>query len=397
MPDSPTTLDNIFSEYKNRAGDKRITKLEFIKDLNPLLFAMGITKPCEMVDKLYYCKTFENYPIPTQGFRNAIGLYVDTAPFNSIRYVSPLRFRLEDPSIAYTDQTDAGKRYLKVRHENSNSLASVMTEADDLTADGTWSASDSQTLAINNTTYKKGSGSLAFSITAATDITLTFTKTSAIDATTYTEQMRLRLFAWLPTKPTSITLRVGNDSSNYFEQTVTTQVTGEVFLIDAVNEIELVRNDATETGSVTESAIDWFQIKVAFSASTTDTDFLLNHITLLKPEAMDLEWYTNYIAIDANGVLQQSITESATTTDEPIIKDYPDYIDTVINGLVARFLQNKAPARAKKYEEYYLGTQKGGPKLQTGLAYLREQYPSRAAKYKRKSTLPDLYNSRIRA
>lgn len=388
---SPTTLDNLYNSYIKETQDSRSNKLDFIKSLNLLLFRMVLTKPAEMVTRIFYLKDFYDYKLPTAGFRSAIGVYCDSVQV--IRYVSPQRFRWGDPACAFTDQGDNGKRYLRVRNPQTTSIVTSVTECDSLTADGTWSISGGSSLAIDEITKKSGSGSLTFSVSSA-DAILTFTKSTPIDTSEYTEFLRERFYAWFPGAsylPSSIKIRIGNDASNYFEQTVTTQASGLLFESGFANEIEFSLEDATETGSVNRSAMDWFQFEFVFAASVTRGGFRIDKIMIGKPEIMDFEWYTNYIAYDSSGTLIQSITESTETTDEPIIKDYPEYINTALDGLIYEFLKIQDPTRAQSFYSRFLGESNDNVYL-GGMMYLKKTYPPRQAAYKRFKTLPPLYN-----
>ena len=388
---SPTTLDNIHTRYKKEAGDSRITKLQCIKDLNDLLFEMPITKPAEQFEKLYYVDGFYKYKLPDD-FKETIAIYSDTATI--IRYVSLFRFKLEDPVISYTDQSDAGKRFLKVRNPRTSSSATIITECDSLTADGVWVASGSASSpTLDTDTKESGSGSITFTISGTGGV-MTFTRSSVIDASGFTEHMRMRMYAWLPVAPSNIALRVGNDSSNYFEHNITKQASGEVFDTADTNELEFAQEEATETGTVDKENIDWFQIRFTFDGAVSNSNFRFDKLVLAKPEIMDHEYYTKYVAIDSDGNLKETITESEETTDEPIIKDYPDFINTVIDGLVASYLKNKAPERATMFRNDYISKKVDG-ELVGGIKFLLMRYPLRRASYKRIRTLPPLsYSNR---
>jgi hypothetical protein len=384
---SPTTLTNILQSVKDEVKDVNLDALTFIRNFNRFLFRMNLTKPAEQISQIFFVKDYEKYRVPSAGFREAIGIYSKTTQV--VRYVSPLRFRLEDPIAAFTDQVDNGSRFLKIRNPYSNSLISLVTECDNLTADGAWVISGGSALAIDTTTKESGAGSLSFT-KSATQCILTFTKTSAIDASTFTEFLRERLYAWLPVAPTSIKLRIGNDASNYYEQTITDQASGEAFITTDVNEIEFAQESATGTGTVDKTNLVWFQFEFNFAAATSVAQFRIDKIALAKPEKMDLEWYTNYVAMDANGVLLQSLTEDASTTDEPLIKNYPDYVNAAIDGLVYDYLKVPDPERAKMFYARYVGEKDANGKYINGMGYLDMRYPSRAARYKRMRTLPDL-------
>lgn len=389
----PTTLSNIFERYKREASDSRIDKTQFIKDLNDLLFEMPITKPAEQLSRIYYVDGFHKYSLPDD-FSEAIAIYSNQVKI--IRYVSNFRFKLEYPQTAFTDQSDAGKRFLKVRNPFTSSNAPLVTECDSLTADGTWAATGSASdLSIDTNTKKSGGGSIKFTINGTGGV-LTFTKSTVIDASGFTEKMRERFFMWLPVAPASIEIRVGNDSSNYFSHTVTKQATGEVFGTEDDNELEFAEEESTQTGTVDKENIDWFQFRFTFGSSVNNSNFRIDKIVLAKPEILEFEYYTKYRAITSGGVLQDKITENADTTDEPIIKDYSDYINTIVDGLVASFLKNKAPERAAIARREYLEKRTASGKVIGGVEFLRRKYPTRRATYKRIKTLPNLNRGRVR-
>ena len=384
-----TTLDNIYAAVSREVKDANLDKLTFIQNLNNFLIGMNLTKPAEQVSNIFFLQDFEKYKVPT-GFREPIALYSEQVPM--IRYVSPLRYRLQDPPEMYTDQSINGTRFLKVLHPNSSSQVTVATQADDLTADGTWAISGGTNLAIDTITKKFGGGSLSFTVNSAQSI-LTFTKTAVIDTSPFTEFLRERFYAWLPTAPTNIKIRIGNDASNYYEQTVTTQASGEKFDTLAVNELEFSQENSTKTGTIDRTKIDWFQFELNFSVAINVDQFRLNHIMIGKPEPLDFEWYTSYIGQNSTGDLISIITEDINTTDQPIIQNYQDYINTIVNGLVYNYLAIPDPERAKQYYTRYVGEKDPNNKYINGLGYLDMRYPSRRASYKRIIKLPDLnYN-----
>lgn len=385
-----TTTENIFDRYKKEAQDSRITKIDFISGLNDLLQRMKLTKPAEMIAYIYYVDGYEDYVIPAD-FREAIAVYGDNS--DVISYVSPFRFRLGDPDVAFTEQVDAGKRYLKIRDGVWSGLKTGITDCDSLTDDGAWTIAGGSGLAIDTTTKEKGSGSVSFSVSSA-QATLLFIKTSAIDASEYTEHMIMRLFTWLPTAPSSIVLRVGNDASNYFEQTITAQANGRSFNTSVKNEIEFRESNSTQTGTVDRTDMVWYQFEFNFSASIAVDNFRVDAMVLARPEILELEYYTNYIGLNSSGVLIEKITESAESTDDPIIKEYPDYINVVVDGLLSEFFKVKNPNRGVVFEARFRGEFDQRKKALGGMALINERYPNRRANYKRITNLPPLYTGR---
>ena len=384
---SPTTLDNIYQAIQGEVNDSRLDKLTFIRKLNLILFRMNLTKPAERITNIYFLKEYEKYKLPVD-FREPINPYSET--YQIMRDVSPFRYQqLKDPTVAYTDQADNGTRYLKLRNPYTDSKVTLATECDSLTDDGSWSISGGTNLAVDSITKKSGSASISFTINSS-QCTLTFNKTVPIDTSDFTEFMRSRFYMWFPTLPASVVVRMGNDSGNYYEQTLTEQADLENFISTDANELEISQEESTKVGTIDRTDIKWFQFILNFSVAINVDMFRIDKISVGKPEVMPFEYYTNYIAISSAGTMLQSITENINTTDQPIIDGYPDYINTVIDGLVYDYLKVPDPTRAQMFYDRYLGEKDKNGRYLNGMGYLAQRYPSRAAKYKRLRTLPDL-------
>lgn len=383
---SPTTLSNIYERYKKESGDSSITLLQCIQDLNDLLWRMEITKPAEQTSKIYFVDGFEKYSCPA-GFRSAIGLY--SSVVRIIRYVSLLRYNLKEQLEVFTDQSDNGVRFLLINHPANKSSKITFAACNSLTEEGTWSISGGSSLAVDESDSDNGD-SIGFSVSSSQCL-VSLARSSVADVSGFTDHMRGRLYAWLPTLPSSIVLRFGSDSANYYYKTITTQASGEPFTSEDKNELEFTEEGATKVGSPDKTAFDWFQIELNFSGSTTDDNFRINKVTLAKPEILDFEWYSNYVGINSSGALIEKIEENEETTDEPIVKNYPDYINTVIDGLCSGWLRARSPERAAIYEASFRGEYSNKTPI-SGMALLQKRYPNRTAKYKRFKTLPPLYS-----
>jgi len=383
------TTDRIFEEFKTHVGDSVIEKTEFIRMLNKLGIEIKLTKPAEQLSKIFYCKDWDKYPLPTL-FRAPISMRSSNKNF--ISYVSPYMFALRALSEVYSEQSDAGVRYVLIRHAGTDSAKSLVTECDNLTADGAWSIAGGSALAIQTNEKKSGAGSLEFSASALQTI-VTFIRTNIIDVSGYTEHLRQRFFSKMPTVASNVKVRIGSDASNYFEHELTTQVTGQVFTTDEFNELEFSRQSATETGTVDLTAITWFQFEFNFPVAVTDSGFLLDKIELIKPEPLDFEWYTSAVALDENGLVIERVTEDINTTDTVLYLNYPNYLPTVLDGLGYLFFKNRGSVESKQIYYNDFLAKKANRKLVSGLAYLEKLYPDRSAQYRRAKRLPELYKN----
>ena len=353
--------------------------------LNRLLIDMKITAPAEIMGNIYYSDKFKKYTLPSD-FRSPIGLR-DTA-YSLLSRKTPAIVSQYKNGEMYALQNNNGVRYVEIVHSNNKCASAVLTECDSLTADGTWTAGAGvSNIAVDTITKHSGSGSVSFNISGAT-ATITFVKTSVVDVSDYTEHQGAGFYAWLPTAPTQITIKWGNDASNYFSKTVTKQANGEGFSTTDKNEIRALRSEATETGSVNEDNIDYFELVYSFSSSITDTDFLLDYIVMFKPEILKMEYYTSYVAQNSSGTPIQKITESLTSSDLPLV--YDEYLHTLLDGLCWRYFQKKDKIIAGNYYSLYVANIAPSGALIGGLRYLSGLYPDRTQKVRNELRLPEL-------
>ena len=388
MPTTTYTLEQIYQAYKDEIGFDE-DKVIFIRRLNRLLLEMNLTAPAEQLQPIYFSDEFRKYPLPTR-FRSPIGLR-DPNRYGNVgllERLSPGRISQLFRGNEYAICNNGVKQYLEVLHSVNKSDLTRVTACDSLTADGAWTAgSGAANLAIDTITKHQGSGSVGFDVTAAT-ATVSFTRTNVIDISGMTEHCNKGFYLWLPTKPTQISVRFGNDASNYYAKTVTTQANGEEFDTALKNEIRIDKNDATETGTVTDTAIDYFAFVLTFASNPNNSGYKIDDLVLFKPEVLTLEYYTHSVAQDANGALAAKISESTDATEVPLIFD--DYIQTVVDGLAWRYFIKTKPELAEYYRRNFLGTYLPNSALVSGKRFLEMRYPDREQHIRREILLPPL-------
>lgn len=388
MPTTTYTLDQLHQAYKDEIGYDE-NKVVFIRKLNRLLLEMNLTKPAEQLASIYFSDEFRKYPLPA-GFRSPIGLR-DPNRYGNVgllQRLSPGRISQLFRGSNYAISNNGVKQYLEVLHSVNKSDLTRVTACDSLTADGTWTAGTGvANIAVDTITKHQGSGSIGFDVTAAT-ATITFVRKNTLNITEMTEHCHEGFYLWLPTKPTQISVRFGNDASNYYAKTVTTQANGEEFSTSLKNEIRIDKNDAAETGSVDDTAIDYFAFVLSFSTNPNNSGYKIDDLVLFKPEILLLEYYTQYVAQDANGALTAKISESETATEIPLIFD--DYIQTVVDGLSWRYFIKTKPELAEYYRRNFLGTYLPNGAIVSGKRFLEMRYPDREQHIRREILLPPL-------
>ncbi len=193
-------------------------------------------------------------------------------------------------------------------------------ELDPFTATTGWTVSGSASgLALDQTVYYQLPGSLRFTCTGSS--TGILTKAIPLnDLTSYVGVGVVFLAIRIPsansaTDLTSITVRLGSDSTNYYEASSTTGFLGAW----TVGEFLLVAIDlstATTTGTPTVTAIDYAQIRIAHTA--TMTNFYIGDFWIALPSPNTLIYETAAIFKASGSNPSQTIS---TVSDTVILSD----------------------------------------------------------------------------
>ena len=230
--------------------------------------------------------------------------------------MEPRRFNANLENLAY--RMKDGNYYLSVNRNKGTSKQ--IDGLGNLTADGEWLAGDdAANLAVDSNEYKQGSASLKFDIdvsASANNYATIYNATkTALDLSDFEDRSYFMLWVYLPsaTNFTSITLRWGSDASNYWEKTVTTPVDAGSFSA-GWNLVIFSWQDATETGSGDADNVDYFLIRLNYSASYTDqSNARIDDLRLNDRYQMDFEYFSTYMVKDTDGDWQERFEAS---TDE---------------------------------------------------------------------------------
>ena len=383
------SLDELHSAFTTAKVNDPVSKTLFCQRLNLLLLMMRLTKPAERLTNIYFNREFRKYAAPSD-FRDPISLRDLTRSHSPrIHRFSPAFVAQKEFGDMYAVQENSPVRFFDILHSSSLVSQTIFADCDDLTDEGTWaSVSNISNIATNTVTKHKGAGSIEFDISGAASAEIKFTRSSVVDVSSYTEHQGIGLYMWLPTAPTQVTIKWGNDASNYFSKTVSAQASGEAFDTADKNEIRVLRSEATPTGSPDPETFDYVAITLTFSASITDTDFLIDHIVMFKPEIMPLEYYSSHVSKTTAGVLQAKITESEESTDLPLV--YDDYIPTIFDGLAEMHFSNKDVEMARKFGSDFVSKYAPSGALVGGLRRLALTYPDRTQHERQLPILPRL-------
>lgn len=270
--------------------------------------------------------TVEEYPLPSDFF-DVISLQNTTEPRNFIRTQPDAFYRSTGDVIS----VDSYKNEHCLLARATNIAAStVMNACEGVTDNGTWAAegsTDATNVTTDSVNEKVGSGAISFDVTVGGSVNdyaaIQNSTMTQVDLTDFASRGTVFCWVYIPsvTNLTSFTLRWGNDSSNYYSKTVTEQYNGFGFRV-GWNRLGFAWASATETGSVTDTAIDYINFRVTYSASyTSQTGFLLDDVRVCNPYRMDLMYYSTHFVIDASG---NTRADFSATTDASLLDEADD-------------------------------------------------------------------------
>jgi hypothetical protein len=166
-----------------------------------------------------------------------------------------------------------------------------------LTDNGTWTAGGNAINIVADTINKiSGSGSLKFDISASGSTAYIENSTlSSVDLTNFESAGSLFAYVFIPSTTiiTSVNLRWGSSSANYYSSTATTTQDNTSFIAGW----NLVRFDyagATETGTVDNSAINYLRVTFNYNGTAT-TSCRVDSITARIPSYYTITYYSKYL------------------------------------------------------------------------------------------------------
>lgn len=208
-------------------------------------------------------------------------------------------------------ESNDGTKFLRLNWRSRR--GKVLHDMNDVDDNGTWSAHGSATGVAQDTIFKvSGNGSVKFNLVATGD-GIQNTTMNQVDLTDEDEKADIFVYVYLPSVPTSISARWGNDlTTNYWTSVAqTTQADGTAFRI-GWNLVKFSWSASTETGTVAPSTIDSFRITVA--NSTAMNGIRVDNIVFSIGRPFDMKYYSKYLIKNTSGTWL-----NRTTSDNDII------------------------------------------------------------------------------
>lgn len=188
----------------------------------------------------------------------------------------------------------------------------ILNQADSTTDNGTWTTGGTGSNIQNNyTNFVQGAGSLQFDVTTGTGYVENSTM-SAVNLTNDLNQASFFVYVYVPTGSnlTSVELRWGSSSSNYYVATVTQTQQATTFQ-NGWNLCQFIWNTASTVGSPNVATINYARVSLAMTGGT-NTACLVNGINCILGTILEYEYYSKYLFRDVTtGVFQETVTDDS--------------------------------------------------------------------------------------
>lgn len=327
------TLNDFLTALNNFTGDattggtteqrRKIWAINLAKDY--LLSLVGLPAS-EVTTPISYLDDQNKYVLPV-GISEPISLRYDEAQGQAdVNKANNARrkweFMRSDELYLYQDLQASDIVYFGIDYANNSNQVVIITDnivpsfqisaADDTTE---WATlGDASALAVDNSVYKEGLGSLSFTITYSSGKAIVqFSLGTPTDYTNYlsTGVFSFDLFVQILTGLNAVAVQIGSDApggtlSNYWKMSTTTQADGSAFAASVWNSLSTNWANATMTGSPNITQIQYVQIEIDIANTfPTTTLWRIDDLELHNPDAMLFKYYTDQIVQDASSGLMK--------------------------------------------------------------------------------------------
>lgn len=187
----------------------------------------------------------------------------------------------------------------------------IINNIEGITVNGTWATGGTATnLIVNNMNFAQGAGSLQFDVAVGTGY-LENSTMAAVNLSNVVNQSSLFVWVYVPTgsQLTSVNLRWGSSSSNYYTFTTTQTQQGTVF-VNGWNLCQFQWSSATVVGVPNNTAINYSRISLVMTG--TNTAVKLNGLNSILGTILNYSYYSKYLFRDAiTGSFQETVTDDS--------------------------------------------------------------------------------------
>lgn len=187
----------------------------------------------------------------------------------------------------------------------------VINQIEAIETNGLWQTTGTaDDIAVNNTNFVQGAGSLQFNQAAGLGGMFNNNMT-AVDLSAVENQSSIFVWVYVPTGAslTSVHLLWGNDNGNYWHKTVTQNQQGTAF-VNGWNLLQYEWSSSVVVGTPDASSIQYAEIQLNTTADMTGC--LLNGLDSILGTILNYEYYSKYLFRDAiTGAFQENVTDDS--------------------------------------------------------------------------------------
>ena len=269
----------------------------------------------------------------------------------------------------FTMNFNSGVKTLRVNAPFLNAPV-IINQVEAITQNGTWATGGTASnLAVDNTNYVQGAGSLKFDLTAGAGWIENSTM-SAVNLSSFVNQSSLFVNTYFQTGAdvTSVILRWGSDSSNYYTSTITQNQQALAFT-NGWNLGEFIWKNATVVGSPSTTAVDY--VRVTINTTSAQTGCRVNGVNSILGTVLSYEYYSKYLFRNAStGAFQETVL-----TDSDLINLDTESYNLLFNQVVYLVSQQIQGLDATFFDGNFFGQE-----YQKGIERYKALYKSEAQK-----------------
>lgn len=210
---------------------------------------------------------------------------------------------------------DTGVKTMRIDNPNVPALV-VVNDLGAVTSNGTWTVfDDAFNLQSDTVIFAEGSSSLRFDLDGTgTNGGIEIDMDVAVDLSDKEDIASLFEFMYLPNASgiTSIGLRWGSSSSDYWEAVSTVDASSNSFQ-NFWNRLKYLWNaDTTEVGTPDASDIKYLRVNLIYDGNA-QSGIRADRITTQIGEPYNIEYYSKYLFSDSTGAFQETVTSDDNT------------------------------------------------------------------------------------
>lgn len=329
-----------------------------------LLKARGEYRGTRLVSPIDVFDTVFEYEAPSD--YKATKLFRPTEGYQDIDLLTSNEWREKVattnlPIIADEQYTDAKILLIRVSTEDYATVLEPFAEFDNNGSATAVASTDATNVRTADGARYKQSSAVAFDIDVSASVSNTAgiekTLTTSVDLSTYEDISTGFLDIFIPTglvaNLSSVRLRWGSSSANFWEVTATECFNGQRFS-RGKNVLGFAWSSATETGTPDAEAVDYVQILLTYASGQTDVSLVaVQDLRFANPTEYTHEYYSTRFTRSNAGTLQDEFNAD---DDYSLLEDFED--DMLVQGVVAEIHALKSnyndSARAStRFEEFY--------------------------------------------